>query len=192
MSKGQRVGYVRVSSTDQNLARQLEGIEVDRTFEEKASAKDAQRPVLKQALAYVREGDTLVVHSMDRLARNLMDLRKIVEDLTARGVVVQFVKESLTFTGENNAMATLMLNIMGAVAEFERSIIRERQREGIALARAKGTYSKERSKKLRPEEVAEVREQAASGVPKADIARAYGISRQTLYTYLGGGSPVVR
>src|SRR5947209_17356597 len=132
MSKGQRVGYVRVSTVQQNTARQLDGIEVDRLFDEKASAKSTARPVLQDVLRYLREGDTLIVHSMDRLARNLLDLRQIVEGLTARGVMVQFVKESLTFTADAAPMAKLLLNMMGAFAEFEREIILERQREGIA------------------------------------------------------------
>jgi DNA invertase Pin-like site-specific DNA recombinase len=185
--KGQRIGYVRVSSVDQNTARQLEGIGLDRVFEEKASAKDAKRPVLQEALRFLREGDTLYVHSMDRLARNLLDLRSIVDDLTGRGVTVHFVKESLTFNVERTSpMAKLLLNMMGAFAEFEREIIRERQREGIAVARAAGKFSKERAKKLAPADVVAVREQVASGIPKAEIARTYGISRETLYTYLRG------
>jgi DNA invertase Pin-like site-specific DNA recombinase len=182
--KGQRIGYIRVSSADQNTARQLDGIELDRKFEEKVSAKDANRPKLQECLRFVRDGDTLIVHSMDRLARNLMDLRRIVDDLTSRGVTVQFVKENLTFTAGASRMSKLLLNMMGAFAEFERELIRERQREGIAIARAAGKFSKERAKKLKPDDVKAVREQAESGIPKAQIAKAYGISRETLYQYL--------
>ena len=111
-----RVGYLRVSSTDQNTVRQLDGIEVERIFEDKVSGKDADRPKLAEMLAFVRDGDTVVVHSMDRLARNLDDLRRIVRALTARGVRVEFVKESLTFTGEDSPMATLLLSVMGVEA----------------------------------------------------------------------------
>src|SRR5690242_8114080 len=125
MAKGQRIGYVRVSTVDQNTARQLDGVELDRVFEEKASAKNAERPVLQDALRYLRDGDTLVVHSMDRLARNLLDLRQIVEGLTARGVTVAFTKENLVFTADATPMAKLLLNMMGAFAEFEREIILE-------------------------------------------------------------------
>lgn len=131
---GQRVGYVRVSSYDQNVDRQLDGAALDRIFTDKASGKDTKRPQLDAMLAFIREGDTLVVHSMDRLARNLDDLRHLVQSLTARSVKIEFVKEHLMFTGEDSPMATLMLSVIGAVAEFERSLIRERQREGIALA----------------------------------------------------------
>ncbi len=124
------IGYIRVSTTDQNTERQLDGITLDKTFTDKLSGKDTQRPQLQACLEYIREGDTLHVHSMDRLARNLMDLQGMVESLTNRGIVVQFHKESLTFTDDTNAMNKLMLQIMGAVAEFERSLIRERQRKG--------------------------------------------------------------
>jgi len=137
---GQRIGYIRVSSLDQNPDRQLEQIPVDRTFTDHASGKDVARPQLDALLRFAREGDTVVVHSMDRLARNLDDLRRIVRQLTGRGIRVEFVKEGLTFTGEDAPMATLLLSVMGAFAEFERALIRERQREGIALAKRRGAY----------------------------------------------------
>lgn len=131
----QRVGYVRVSSFDQNPDRQLDAVSVARTFVDRASGKDARRLELDRLLAFVRDGDTVVVHSMDRLARNLDDLRRLVQDLTRRGVRIEFVKECLTFTGEDSPMANLMLSVMGAFAEFERALLQERQREGIAPAR---------------------------------------------------------
>ena len=111
MSKhGQRIGYIRVSSSDQNAARQLDGVDLDKVFEEKASAKDANRPKLQECLRFVREGDTLLVHSMDRLARSLIDLQQIVDDLSTRGVTVAFQKEGLTFTpGATSLMARLQL-----------------------------------------------------------------------------------
>src|SRR5437588_2389564 len=137
---GQRIGYVRVSSLDQNPDRQLEQTPVDRIFTDHASGKDVARPQLDALLRFVREGDTVVVHSMDRLARNLDDLRRIVQGLTQRGVRMEFVKEGLTFTGEDSPMANLMLSVMGAFAEFERALIRERQREGIVLAKPRGAY----------------------------------------------------
>ncbi len=137
---GQRVGYRRVSTVDQNTDRQLDGVELDKVFTDKASGKDANRPELARALEYVRDGDTLVIHSMDRLARNLEDLLRLVRELTGRGVKVEFVKENLTFAGDDSAMSTLLLSMLGAVAAFERSMILERQREGIALAKAAGKY----------------------------------------------------
>ena len=180
---GQRIGYVRVSSFDQNPERQLEQVQVDKVFTDKASGKDTQRPQLDALLGFVREGDTVVVHSMDRLARNLDDLRRLVQGLTQRGVRIEFVKEHLTFTGEDSPMANLMLSIMSAFAEFERALIRERQREGIALAKQRGAY-RGRKKALAPERVAELQRRAAAGEKKAQLAREFGISRETLYQYL--------
>jgi DNA invertase Pin-like site-specific DNA recombinase len=179
---GKRIGYVRVSTLDQNESRQLEGVQLDKRFVDKASGKDTKRPQLQAALDYVREGDVLVVHSMDRLARNLDDLRKIVMELTRRGVVVEFVKEHLTFTTEDNAMSKLLLSVMGAFAEFERSLIRERQREGITLAKKAGVY-KGRKPSLTPERITQLRARVDSGEKKAALAREFGISRETLYSY---------
>ena len=168
--------YIRVSTLDQNTERQLDGVSLDKTFEDKASGKDTARPKLQEALEYLREGDTLHIHSMDRLARNLDDLKGIVKGLTARGVVVQFHKEGLTFTGDDSPMANLLLNMLGAVAEFERSLIRERQREGIAIAKSKGVY-KGRKKTLTEAQVAELKAKAgAAGANKAALAKEYGIS----------------
>src|SRR5262245_54566561 len=180
---GQRLGYVRVSSFDQNPERQLEHVPVDRLFTDKASGKDTRRPELERLPTFVRDGDTVVVHSMDRLARNLDDLRRIVQTLTRRGICIEFVKESLTFSGEDSPMANLMLSVMGAFAEFERALIRERQREGIALAKQRGAY-RGRKKALSRERVDELRRRANAGEQKAKLAREYGISRETLYQYL--------
>lgn len=182
--QGQRVGYIRVSSVDQNTARQLDGLELDRTFEDKASGKDTERPQLQAALSYVRDGDVLVVHSMDRLARNLLDLRKIVSDLTGRGVSVQFIKENQTFTGDDAPMSVLLLSMLGAFAEFEREMIRERQREGIAIAKAKGVYAG-RKNALSDAQATEMlaKDKANGGKDRAALAREYGISRETFYRY---------
>ena len=180
---GHTVGYIRVSTFDQNTDRQLEGIHLDKVFTDRASGKDAKRPELELLIHYVREGDTVVVHSMDRLARNLDDLRKIVQELTGRGIRIQFMKENLTFTGEDSPMANLMLSVMGAFAEFERALIRERQREGIALAKERGAY-RGRKRSLSDRDIAEVRRRVAAGEKKARVARDYGISRETLYQYL--------
>jgi DNA invertase Pin-like site-specific DNA recombinase len=180
---GQRIGYVRVSSFDQNPERQLEQVRVDQLFTDKASGKDTQRPALGTMLSFVREGDTVVVHSMDRLARNLDDLRLIVQKLTQRGVRIEFVKEGLTFTGEDSPMANQMLSVIGAFAEFERALLRERQREGIALAQRRGAY-RGRKKSLAPDKILDLRRRVASGEPKARVARDFGISRETLYNYL--------
>jgi DNA invertase Pin-like site-specific DNA recombinase len=180
---GQRVGYIRVSTLDQNTERQLDGIEVDKTFTDKASGKDTKRPHLELMMSFVRSGDTVIVHSMDRLARNQDDLHHIVQTLTAKGVRIEFLKEHLTFTGEDSPMSKLMLAVMGAIHEFDRAILKERQREGIALAKKRGAF-KGRKKSLSQAEVAEVRQRIANGRIKAQVAREFGISRQTLYQYL--------
>jgi len=181
--QGQRLGYVRVSSVDQNPDRQLDGLALDRVFTDKASGKDTQRPQLAAVLQFARTGDTVVVHSMDRLARNLDDLRRLTNDLTRRGVRVEFLKEGLTFTGDETPMAQLLLSVMGAFAEFERALLRERQREGIALAKQRGVY-RGRKPRLTTVQISLLRQRAAAGEPKAQLARELGISRETLYQYL--------
>src|SRR5271155_5574393 len=180
---GQRIGYARVSTYDQNPDRQLDNTQVTRTFVDKASGKDVKRPQFEALMSFVRAGDTVVVHRMDRLARNLDDLRSIVQTLTQRGICIEFVKESLKFSGEDSPMAILMLSVMGAFAEFERSLIRERQREGIALAKQRGAY-RGRKKSLPPERITEACRRVAAGEAKAHVARSFGISRETLYNYL--------
>lgn len=180
---GQNVGYLRVSTLIQSTARQLEGVALDTVFEDKASGKDTSRPQLEACLKHLRKGDTLHIHSLDRLGRNLDDLRKIIKELTGRGVVVKSHKENLTFTGDDSPMANLLLSMLGAVAEFERALILERQREGIAIAKAAGAY-KGGKKKLTDEQVQELRKRVAAGEKKAVIAREFDISRETLYQYL--------
>ena len=187
--RGQIVGYARVSSTSQNLARQLEALGVvDEVFTDHQSGKSrADRAGLADALRYVRRGDTLRVASMDRLARSLIDLEQIVSDLTTRKVSVEFVKERLTFTPDAAAdpFATFQRQLIGAVAELERSLIRERQREGIDLAKARGVY-KGRARRLTDEQIAHVRQAAAAGEPKAKIATNLGVSRRLIYDIIAG------
>ena len=185
--QGQRIGYIRVSSFEQNPERQLDQIQVNKVFTDKASGKDTQRPQLDALLSFAREGDTIVVHSMDRLARNLDDLRQLVQKLTKRGVKIEFIKECMTFTGEDSPMANLMLSVMGAFAEFERALIHERQKEGIALAKQRGVY-RGRKKALSEIRAAELRKRAGDGEGKTQLAREFGISRETLYQYLKSGS----
>lgn len=178
-----RVGYVRVSSDDQNTDRQLNGVSLDKVFTDKISGKNVERPQLQVMLDFVREGDVVIVHSMDRLARNLDDLRKLVYMLTSKKVKVEFIKESLVFTGDDSPMSMLLLSVMGAFAEFERSLIRERQKEGIEAAKKKGVY-KGRRKLLNDDQANELRARVASGEQKAAIARDFGISRETVYSYV--------
>lgn len=183
-SKGQTVGYVRVSSFEQNESRQLEGLELDRMFLDKASGKDIRRPQLEALLKYVRDGDTVVCHSMDRLGRNLVDLRTTVTDLTARKIGVRFIKENLTLTGDDSPMATLLLNMMGSFAEFELAWSRERQREGIEVAKRAGVY-KGRKRLLTVDRAAELGRRLGEGESKAALAREFGVDRTTVYRYIG-------
>jgi len=185
MSKGQRIGYIRVSSTDQNTERQLNDIELDKIFTDKISGKDTARPQLEAMLSFIREGDTVIIHSMDRLARNLDDLRRIVQLLVKDGIYVHFIKESLIFSPSDasNPISTLMLSILGAFAEFERANIRERQREGIELAKKKGVY-KGRKKKFSDSQIEELKSKIASGEKISHLAIEYKVSRETLYKYI--------
>lgn len=182
---GKKIGYIRVSSFDQNHERQLEGVTLDKKFIDKVSGKNIDRPQLAALIDYVCDGDMVIVHSLDRLARNLDDLRKLVLLLTKQQVTIQFIKEGLTFTGEDSAMANLLLSVMGAFAEFVRSLIKERQMEGIALAQKRGVY-KGRKKSLSVEQVAEIKTRIEQGDKKSHIAKNFNISRETLYQYMRG------
>ncbi len=182
-ASGQHIGYIRVSTVEQNTARQLDGVHLNKTFTDRVSGKSTDRPQLQACLDYAREGDTLHVHSMDRLARNLDDLRSLVRQLTGKRVAVQFHKENLTFTGEDSPMANLLLSTLGAFSQFERELLRERQREGVAIAKAAGKYRGGKPK-LKSDQVEAMKARVATGVPKAAVAREFGISRETLYSYL--------
>ncbi|WP_166821857.1 recombinase family protein [Brevibacterium limosum] len=184
MANGQTIGYVRVSSAEQNEARQLEALEsaggYDEVFTEKISAKDRKRPALDAMLRHARKGDVVRVKSIDRLARSTTDLLAIVQELSDKGVSVEFIDtpDMNVQTGQGK----FMLTVMAAFAELERTTIRERQSEGIAIAKAEGRYAK--AKKLNDEQVAEARQRIADGDTRAEVARDLGVSRQTLYTAL--------
>lgn len=183
-----RIGYIRVSTAEQNTDRQLDGLKLTVTFTDKASGKNTDRPQLQAMLAgNWPEGSTVVVHSMDRLARSLSDLLRIVEQLTARGIAVQFIKEGKTFKASETAdpMDKLMLSLLGAFAEYERTLIRERQREGIAKAKDRGVYRGRPRRVDDAERIAQiVAEATATGANKSRIAVKHSISRDTLYKYL--------
>jgi DNA invertase Pin-like site-specific DNA recombinase len=187
MTTGKRIGYRRVSTIVQSTEHQLDGVAVDKIFEDKLSGKDTNRPQLQAMIEFVREGDLVLVHSLDRLGRNIDDLRGLVKDMTAKGVTVQFVKENLTFTGDSsNPFSELMLNMLASFAQFERSIIRERQKEGVQIAKAKGVY-KGRKREMTDERIAELKRRVSDGEAKAVVAKDMKISRDTLYRYLDSG-----
>jgi DNA invertase Pin-like site-specific DNA recombinase len=187
MSKGKLIGYIRVSSVDQNTERQLvgikaAGIDLDKVFEEKVSGKSTiNRKALADAIDYCREDDELIVYSMDRLARNLPDLLKIVADLNGKKVRVRFVKENLSFTGKDDPTSVLLLSVMGAVAEFERNLIGERQKEGIELAKSRGVYKGR--KPIDSEMAVELNKMVEEGMRPSLIQERLNISRSTYYKY---------
>jgi DNA invertase Pin-like site-specific DNA recombinase len=171
------IGYIRVSSTDQNTARQLEGVALDEVFTDKVSAANTDRPELQAMLRHVRKGDVLHVHSIDRLARSLEDLLALVKGLIGMGVAVSFHKEQLHFSGEANPMQELMLGLLGSVAQFERALIRERQAEGIAKAKEKGVY-KGRVKSVDDDAIRKA--MAEDGASFRKVAKALGVSLSTV------------
>lgn len=176
------VGYVRVSTVDQNTDRQLDGFALDKVFEEKVSARTADRPKLTELLDYVREGDEVVVHDISRLARNMEDLHRLVRQITGKGCTLRFVKENLTFTNDQtDAVSQLLLSMLGAVYQFERNIMLERQREGIAIAKAKGRY------KGRPQSVDRqaILALLGEGVSMRKTAERLGVSLSTVQRVKG-------
>ena len=185
--QGQKIGYVRVSTIEQNTIRQLDGLTLDKLFTDTCSGKDTNRPALTQLIEFVREGDIIYVHSMDRLARNLFDLQKLVHFFNSKKIKVQFVKENMMFSSDTDSpMANLTLAMLGAFAEFERALIRERQKEGIAIAKQSNSY-KGRKPCFTNEQIAEIKQMIAEKYKKVDIAKKFGVSRNTLHRYLNFG-----
>jgi DNA invertase Pin-like site-specific DNA recombinase len=180
------VGYLRVSALDQSEVRQLDGLELEKRFTDEVSGHDRNRPGLELMIEFVREGDTVFCQSMDRLARTLDDLQLLVKKLTAKGVIVCFVKENLTFTGEDSPMANLLIRVVGAIAEFGRELVKERQREGIALAKKRGAY-RGRKRTLTAAQAAGLLQRISAGESKTKLAEELGVSRNTVYMYLGRG-----
>ena len=182
---GKHVGYIRVSSVGQNSDRQLDDVNLDKVFEEKVSGRSAgSRDVLQLCLDYLRKHDTLHIHSIDRLARNMSDLLSIVDDLVKRDVTIQFHSEGLTFAPQaDDPMASLMLHMLGAFAEFERKLIGQRRKEGLEAARKRGKQIGRR-KSLSDDDLKEIAQKLAEGANKSDLAKEYCVSRTTLYAAL--------
>ncbi len=176
-----RVGYMRVSSIDQSLDRQLDGIELDRVYEEKLSGKSRERPKLKECMDYLREGDSLHVHSMDRLSRSLKDLLNIVSELTDKNVKVIFHTENMEFGGKSNPMGYLMLGLLGAVNQFEIANLKLRQKEGIAKAKARGQHFGRTP--LSKRKIKEINNRLKSGERVSEVSVAMNIGQSTIYKY---------
>lgn len=183
--KHQVVGYQRVSSVGQNTDRQLIDLTLDRIFMEKASGKSIEaRPVLKECMNYLREGDELCVHSMDRLARNTEELLSIVRELTNKGVTIRFIKENLTFSGsDSDPFKTLMLNMLAAFGQFERQLINERRKEGVAAAKKNGKKFGA-PVKLTDEITARIDALLSEGKSKRETAKLVGLGEATIYRYI--------
>lgn len=192
-SKNQTIGYIRVSSLDQKTDRQLDGLNLDKVFTDKTTGSNLDRPQLKAMIDYARHGDTVIVHSLDRMARNLEDLLNIINQLHEKGVIFKSIKENLTLDGSQpSPMDKFLLHILGAVAEFNRSLIREAQREGIAKAKARGAYKgrKKALTKAQIKELKEILELKNSSVeeykkhPLLQVAKHFGVSLPTLNRYI--------
>ena len=186
----ENIGYIRVSSEGQNTDRQLEGVKLDKRYIDKVSGASKDRPQLTACLDYIRQGDTLHIHSIDRLARSLRDLQEIVDTLVSRGVTIIFHTERLTFTNEENPVSTMMLQMLGMIAQFERTLTKKRQQEGIAIAKAKG-------KPLgRPTLDYSKRDEATTlldqGKNISEISRALGMSRASIYKLISGHTKTVQ
>jgi len=174
------IAYLRVSTTEQNTDRQLNETDIsfDKTFIDKCSGGSTKRPALNELKEYVREGDTIHVHSIDRLARNLVDLKQLINDWNNQGVSVRFHKENLRFNaGGSDHMSELMLNMLGAVAQFELAMIQERRQEGIEKAKAEGKYKGRPVNETNHQRILELRSQ---GVSLRKIASTVGVSLSTV------------
>ena len=175
--------YARVSTNDQNLDRQIQEVKCDRLYCDKQSGKNVNREQLQAMLSNIREGDEITCLSMDRLSRSLADLIKLVEEITDKGATITFVKENMTFTpNKKDPFQNLMLSMLGAINQFYRENLLEIQREGIRCAKLAGKYTKERKKKLSPEQVNEIKEKMKLRETNVSaLAREFGVSRCLLY-----------
>lgn len=182
----QVVGYIRVSSQGQNTARQLSGIKLDREFVDTMTGSTKERNGLKECIDYVREGDTLMVDSIDRLARNLRELQEIVHILVNKGVSIQFVKERLNFNGKLDPMSNFTLQMMGAFAEFERTMIKSRQRDGIEAAKKAGKHLG-RPAVINNRLINEAKKLKGEGKSIRQISKELNVSRPTIYKMLEVG-----
>jgi len=182
---GQIIGYVRVSSSDQNPARQVEQLgECFKIYTDVQSGKStSNRPELQEMIEYVRKGDVVKVQSMDRLGRDTLDLYAILDQLTTKGVTVMLLSEGITVSKDKtNPTQQLMLGLLASIADFERAKIRERQAQGIAIAKAQGKYKQQH--KLTEDDMEQVRVLLELGHSKTSIADQFQVSRQTIYNAL--------
>jgi DNA invertase Pin-like site-specific DNA recombinase len=189
---GKKIAYIRVSSEGQNTSRQdqqIEELHVDKVFTEKVSGKNIQdRPQFQMMLEYAREDDIIYCADLSRWGRSLIDIKTTVTALTSKGVTVVFLKENLIFSGNDDPMSNLLLGILSSLSEWERAVIKSRQMEGVKIAQEKGIYKERcgRKPKLSDEQIEEVKRRVEAGEKRADVALAYGVSRQTVYNLVAG------
>jgi DNA invertase Pin-like site-specific DNA recombinase len=189
---GKKIAYIRVSSEGQNTSRQdqqIEELHVDKVFSEKVSGKNIQdRPQFQMMLEYAREDDIIYCADLSRWGRSLIDIKTTVTSLTSKGVTVVFLKENLTFSGNDDPMSNLLLGILSSLSEWERAVIKSRQMEGVKIAQERGIYKERcgRKPKLSEEQIEEVKRRVEAGEKRADVALAYGVSRQTVYNLVAG------
>ena len=201
---GKRIGYIRTSTADQNTARQLEDVPLDKVFTDQLSGKNRDRPQLILCMEFLREGDTLIVHSLDRLGRNVRDLMDIVEELTAKGVTVSFLHPVLSFAGDGDSpINKLLFLLLAGFAEMERNLLLERMKEGVAIAKRCTICNKSRADhdpsnhsftskyagrtpaiRANNGKLAELQTLISQNTPVATMARQLGVSRQTIYSHL--------
>lgn len=178
------IGYVRVSSLDQKVDRQLEGLEleglqIEKMFIDYASGANKERPKLKEMLSFVREGDEVIVSSIDRLGRSIVDLANILGSLKSKKVSVHFLKENLKISENENARDDLILGMFSIMAQFERAIIKERQKEGIEIAKSKGIYKGGKSKFTKAM-LEELKTDYKTGFKIKDIAQKFKVTSQCI------------
>lgn len=189
---GKRIAYIRVSSEGQSTSRQdqqIDELNVDKVFSEKVSGRNIQdRPQFQLMLDYAREDDQIFCAELSRWGRSMIDIRNSISFLTSKGVTVTFLKENLTFSNKNDDMSNLLLGILSSLAEWERAVIKSRQMEGVKIAQEKGIYKERcgRKPKLTEEQIKEVKRRVKAGEKRADVAVAFGVSRQTVYNLVGG------
>ena len=174
------IGYVRVSTVDQNEARQIEALKkygIEKWYSEKVSGKDLNRPKLQEMLDFVREGDTIFIHDFSRISRSVKDLLSLIDLIEAKKVHLVSVKENLD---TSTPAGRLMLTMIGAINEFERANLLERQAEGIAIAKAKGKYKGRKAIEINEAFIEGYNKYLARKLSKSALAKELGISRPTL------------
>jgi DNA invertase Pin-like site-specific DNA recombinase len=173
------IGYIRVSTEEQNTDRQLDGIELDKIFTDKKTGSNRDRQGLKDLMLYAREGDVVFIHELSRLSRNIVDVNNIVRELVDKKVAVRFIKENLTFNGNASAVDNYFLNMLASFAQYQREVQKEAQAEGIRKAKERGVYKG--GKKIYSDKICEtVRQYKRMGYQAREIMAITKLSIDTI------------